>query len=154
MPKVVNIFFSRAPTMGYVFRSGRVVHFMGGQFTTSVQSEIDELNEVCEEYGSNYYLNPDQLTVNPDELDPVAVMYAKMLAQARSVVADATNPARDMGTVEFTSKLEGIANSASIIGMAVDSGTALGTPDSTVSADSSVGAVPVGSIKLATATKV
>lgn len=141
MSKTVNIFFSRAPTMGYVFRSGRVIHFIGGQFTTSNQAEIDELTEVCKEHGSNYYVKEEQLTVDPAQLDPVAVMYAKMLAQARAEVAAAINPARPMGDFEV-GKLEGIANTNTVRGLVAESSVA--APE--------VHAVAAGSIKVASAT--
>lgn len=120
MSKLVSIFFSYAPTMGYVFRSGRVIHFIGGQYTTTIKAEIEELNEVCAEANSNYYVKEGQLTIDPDQLDPVAVMYAKMLEQARAEVAAATNPDRNMGETS-QGKLEGIANSSSIRGLAADS---------------------------------
>ena len=134
-PKMVNIFYSRAKTMGYVFRSGRVVHFVDGKFTTTNKAEIAELSEECEANPQgNYYIDSEQLTIDADQLDPVALMYAKMLKQAREEVAAATNPARDMGETK-QGKLEGVANTNSIRGLLADS--------------SSPVAVPVGSIKVA-----
>lgn len=118
--KLVNIFFSHASTMGYVFRTGRTIHFHDHQYTTTNQAEIDELNEVCQEAGSAYYVKPDQLTVDPAMLDPMAVIYAKMLEKARLEVAVATNPERDGGNTE-QGKLEGIANSLTIRGLTADS---------------------------------
>lgn len=138
--KLVNIFFSHAPTMGYCFRTGRLVHFVNGQYTTSNKAEIDELNEVCEEPNSNYFIKPDQLTVDPTQLDPMAVLYAKMMEKARAEVAAATDRTRDMGKTEV-GKLEGIANSDTIRGLTAESSAAKVTP------------VASGSIKVASATK-
>ena len=152
MSKLVNIFFSYAPTMGYVFRSGRVIHFIGGQFTTTNQAEIDELNEVCAEAGSNYYLKDDQLTVDSTQLDPMAVLYAKMMEKARAEVAAATNPNRPMGETSFDG-LKGIANSNTVRGLVADSSASMTDSPTTESAPAKVG-VAAGSIKVATATKV
>lgn len=146
MSKQVSIFYSHAPTMGYVFRSGRMIHFLAGQFTTSNQEEIDELNKECAANPTgNYYVNPDQLTVDPEQLDPMAVLYAKMMEKARAEVAAAIDPNRDMGKTE-QGKLEGIANSSTIRGLTADSTAAM--------IDSATTAQPVvaGSIKVATAT--
>ena len=129
--------------MGYVFRSGRVIHFVGGQFTTSNQDEIDELTKECNASpNGNYYIDPQRVTIDPNELDPMAVIYAKMLEKARAEVAAATNPDRDMGTTA-QGKLEGIANSSSIRGLAVESSAEMAPVTKGVA----------GPIKVATATK-
>jgi hypothetical protein len=143
MAKLVSIFFSHAPTMGYVFRSGRVIHFIGGQYTTSVKGEIEELTDECEANpNGNYYVKPDQLTVDQDQLDPMAVLYAKMMEKARSEVAASINPARDMGETTFDG-LKGIANSSTVRGLVQESSVDAGAPTTKVAA---------GTIKVAGAT--
>jgi hypothetical protein len=116
----LTVFKSRAQTMGYVFKSGRSVHFMGGKYATAVKAEIEELTTECENHGSNYYIDSNETQVDSELLDPIAVLRAKIREEERAALMIATNPMRDMGTTA-QGKLEGISNSMSIRGLAADS---------------------------------
>lgn len=116
----LTLFRSHAPTMGYVFRSGRSVHFTEGKFATSNQDEIDELTKECQAGHPNYYIDDGQKTIDSEALDPMAIIRARIREEERAKLLAATNPARDLGETE-QGKLEGIANSASILGLQVQS---------------------------------
>jgi hypothetical protein len=117
----LTVFKSHAPTMGYVFRSGKSIHFMGGRYATAIKSEIDELTEECSSGQSNYYIDSGETTMDASALDPIASLRAKIREEERAILLAATNPGRDMGTTQNTGKLEGISNSNSIRGLQVDS---------------------------------
>lgn len=133
---VMTIFKSRAATMGYVFRSGKSVHFLGGQYATTILSEIEELTQVCNDGHYNFYIDPECKTLDSELLDPLEALRAKIREEERAKLLAATDPSRDMGKTD-ASKLEGIANSSSIRGLQVSSN---GTPVA-------VGAIKVGSSK-------
>lgn len=147
----LTLFKSRATAMGYVFRSGRTVHFVNGEFATSNKAEIEELTAECESGHPCYYIDADQTTVDSEAVDPMAGMKAKWKEEGRLEALKSI--ARDMGETA-QGKLEGIANSATIRGLAVESGTSLapapeqGTPAMTTPI---VAAAPTAK---ATATKI
>jgi hypothetical protein len=143
----LTVFKSRAPIMGYVFKTGKLIHFINGIYATSAKDEIEELTTECENGHPNYYIDENQKTIDSANLDPMAALRAQIREEERAKLLAATNVNRDMGSTTHSGKLEGIANSQSIAGAVVQSeaqGTALGQT------------VPSGSIKVAggaTATK-
>lgn len=106
--------------MGYVFRSGRAVHFVNGEFATSNKTEIEELTAECEAGHPCYYIDNEAKTVDSAALDPMAALKAKWKEEGR--LEALKQQSRDMGETT-QGKLEGISNSATIRGMAVESGT-------------------------------
>lgn len=113
----VTVFKSRAPLMGYCFKSGNVVHFREGIYTTNNKIEIEELTAECENGHPNYYIDPEQRTMDSEQLDPMAVLTARIREEERAkLVAAVGNPMREMGNTG-QGKLEGIGNSHSISGM-------------------------------------
>ena len=139
----LTLFKSRSPEMGYVFRSGRTIHFVAGQFATANQKEIDELNEVCAERHPCFYIDSEQSQIEEEALDPLAAMKAKIREEERLKLLASMN--RDMGETTFNGKLGGIANSSTIRGLAVESGTQQTGP--AVAAESK-NSIPAGSIKV------
>ena len=105
--------------MGYVFRSGRTIHFVDGTFATSNKAEIEELTAECENGHPCYYIDDAQTTITPEALDPMAALKAKWKEEGRLEALKQTN--RDMGETTHSGKLEGIANSKTIVGLVSDS---------------------------------
>jgi hypothetical protein len=108
--------------MGYVFRSGKMIHFINGIYATESKSEIDELTTECENGHPNYYIDKNELAIDSETLDPIAALRAQIREEERIKLLAATNPDRDMGTTA-QGKLEGISNSRSIHGLQVQSET-------------------------------
>jgi hypothetical protein len=144
----LKVFFSKAPTTGYVFKTGRAVHFVNHKYATTIKSEIAELTEECQLSESNYHINPHQLEIDFAELDPIAVIKAKALAEARAEVAAATQITRDMGATDQTAKLSGIANTSDVSGATIASGT----DQQNIGAAVTATAIKVGALSTATAT--
>jgi hypothetical protein len=117
----LTVFKSHAPVMGYAFKDGTVIHFRNHMYTTTSPKEIAELTAECEAGHPNYYIDPEQKTIDSEQMDPLAVLTAKIREEERAKLLAATDPTRDMGATA-QGKLEGIANSASIQGLQVQSG--------------------------------
>lgn len=117
----LTLFKSHAQVMGYVFKSGKTVHFMNGCYATSAKDEIAELTTECENGHPNFYIDPNMKVVDSDKIDPMSVLRAQIREEERAKLLAATNPNRDMGQVPHSGKLEGIGNSASIVGLQVQS---------------------------------
>jgi hypothetical protein len=117
----LTLFKSKAPVMGYVFKSGKMIHFINGIYATESKSEIEELTTECENGHPNYYIDKNELAIDSETLDPIAALRAQIREEERIKLLAATNPDRDMGTTVNTGKLEGISNSRSIQGLQVQS---------------------------------
>jgi hypothetical protein len=108
--------------MGYVFKSGKSVHFIMGKYATANKAEIEELAAECSDPQSNYYIDSGETEVDSAAVDPIASLRAKIREEERAALIAATNPNRDMGTT-VQGKLEGISNSRSVNGLMADSET-------------------------------
>ena len=114
---VMHLFKSRADVMGYVFKSGKSVHFMQGQYATSAKNEIEELIQECENGHPNFFVDPKQKTVVAADLDPMAKIRAQIREEERAKLLAATDINRDMGTTPQDGKLTGISNSQTVAGV-------------------------------------
>ena len=117
----LHLFKSRADVMGYVFKSGKGVHFMQGMYATRAKDEIAELTEECENAHPNFYIDPKQTTVKPEDMDPMAKIRAQIREEERAKLLAATDMNRDMGSTAQDQKLQGISNSQTVAGLAVGS---------------------------------
>ena len=117
----MHLFKSHADVMGYVFKSGKGVHFMQGQYATSAKDEIEELTLECENGHPNFYIDPKQVLVSREELDPLYKIREQIRAEERAKLMAATDINRDMGSTDQNAKLTGIANSSTVAGLIVGS---------------------------------
>lgn len=118
---LLTVFKSQAPTMGYVFKSGKTVHFVNHIYATAAKDEIEEMTAECQNGHPNYYIDSEMKEVDSAQLNPMEVLRAQIRAEERAALLAATNPSRDMGQTEQGGKLEGIANSVTITGLAASS---------------------------------
>lgn len=117
MSQKVNLFKSRPQTIGYVFKSGRTIHFVNHQYTTTAPDEIAELTAECKANSAFFYVEGDGL-VDLESLDPLAGLRKQIEAELIAKMAAQGNPLRDMGTTPQELKVQGIANSQTISGLA------------------------------------
>jgi hypothetical protein len=140
---IANLFKSRASVMGYVFRSGKGVHFLDHNYTTTSEAEIAELNEEVKNGHPDIYIDTDMVTVDTDQLSPMAVLRAKIAEEERAKIMAAIRAGNDMGSTQ-AGRLEGIATSASIVGLQADSTSvapAAAEPSTQVTSGVKVGAI-------------
>jgi len=91
MGTLLHQFQMDASACKYVFKSGEVAIFEGGFYRTSDQKKIDELNaEIAAGIGA-IWVPKDGATVDSDDLDPVAVMKRKIIAEYEANKARANN---------------------------------------------------------------
>ena len=95
--KVFHKFCSNLPSSKYVFRSGKVANFVGGQYLTTVQAEIDELNAEIEAGHPHMYVDTNETTVDSESLDPLAKLRKSIIEQYIKDQQKAVNPENDMG---------------------------------------------------------
>lgn len=142
---VANLFKSRASVMGYVFKNGKSIHFVDHNYTTTAQSEIDELNEEVANGHPDIYVDKDMVTVDTTMLSPMAVLRAKIREEERAAILKAMSAQNAMGSTA-PGRLEGIATSASIVGLQVDSTSLPGQANSAADSSPVTAGVKVGAI--------
>lgn len=124
MSEQLTLFKSRAPIMGYVFRSGRTIHFSNGLFATANQAEIDELNEVCQD-SPCFYIDSGQKTIDSTQLNPVDMLREQLRKELLQEMGAAGDKSRDLGnTPQPDGKLKGIGNTVTAAADAAVSGSA------------------------------
>ena len=65
----------------YIFKTGKVAEFFGGVYRTASDAEADELKkEITGGIGSIWQV-PGQEVVDSDDIDPIAVMKRKIIAE-------------------------------------------------------------------------
>lgn len=131
----LTLFKSKSPVMGYVFRSGKTIHFVAGMYATAHETEIKELTEVCQD-SPNFFIDSAESQIDEEAMNPMSVLKARLRAEWEAEQRIANDAERDMGTSDATGKLGNITTSATLMGAAVASGSAqAGTPVLTVKAD-------------------
>jgi hypothetical protein len=124
---LVHVFKSTMPSINYIFKNGKAAPFVGGIFTTDVQSEIDELEAEVLNRHPHIYIDEAQKIVQSEMLDPLNALRAKFFEEFQKLQAEKTmDPNADMGTSE--SQPVKPASSVDIAPAAAGgSGTALGS---------------------------
>ena len=94
----LHLFKSNLPSSKYVFRSGRVAEFVGGNYLTKNQEEINELTKEISYGHPHIFVEAGRETVAADELDPMSVLRKKIRNELLAEMQEASgNPHRDMG---------------------------------------------------------
>lgn len=96
--KLATIFKARIPSVNYIFKNGKPAIFIQGKFTTTVQSEIDELNAEIEANHPHIYIDENEATIDANLVNPIEALREQIKAELMAEMAAATNPANDMGT--------------------------------------------------------
>lgn len=104
----------------YIFKSGKIAVFLGGYYRTSIQSEIDELNaEIANGIGA-IWVPAEGATINSDDLDPVAVMKRKIIAEYEAEKARSLNNGESFSDTSGSGKPVG-SNAAGVNAVASNS---------------------------------
>jgi len=81
MGTMLHQFRADMPSCRYVFKNGAMAVFENNWYRTSKQVEIDELNAEIAAGLQSIAVIPGQEKIDSDDLDPVAVFKAKIIAE-------------------------------------------------------------------------
>lgn len=118
----LHLFKSSLPSCRFIFSNGKVANFVRGQYTTTLENEIKELEAEVAEGNPHIYIDNSQKTISVEELDPLYAIKKKAIEEYLAQQQKAVNPNNDMGnTVQaaaarpeiLTSR--GVPNAASTI---------------------------------------
>jgi len=65
----------------YIFKDGKIAEFIGGVYRTAIVGEIEQLKKEIEHGVSSIWQVPGQEIVDSDDIDPIAVMKRRIIAE-------------------------------------------------------------------------
>ena len=116
-----NQYFSTRPKISITMPDGGRIYFVGGQYITDKPKEIEFLNEQVALGHPMIYVQKGKETVTQAQLDPLAAVKARAIAEYVEQQAKQQNPARDMGATASTGAGSDIATTATIAPITVGS---------------------------------
>lgn len=114
-----NLFKSQFTSHRYIFKDGKTAAFIDSKYLTDVESEIEELNHEIKLGHPTIYVDPDQVTIDPKDLDPLNAIRKSLREEImQELVSDKgiTNDGADMAA-----KLKGISTSVNTVAAAASS---------------------------------
>lgn len=111
--KQLHLFMSNIPSSRYIFKNGKVANFVGGIYTTSIASEIEELDSEVDNGHPHISIDSSRRVISADELDPMVALKKKLRAEILAEQAAINPPGRDFGQSD-EGKQVGLQTSASI----------------------------------------
>jgi len=107
-PVLKNLYLAHIPHSKYVFTDGSIAIFTGGRYVTDDPGKIAELDKEVRLGNPGIYVDPNARQIDPDMLDPMKVMRAKIIAEfleEQRIAAATQDPNRNMGTSDTRSGL-------------------------------------------------
>jgi hypothetical protein len=120
--KLVHVFKGKMPSFKYIFLNGKEASFINHEFTTDIQSEIDELNAEIASRHPHIYVQEGEETKSSTMVDPLETVRTKAVADYIAAQEVANNKTNDRGTTSLE-KLK-VATSASVVEGSADSTSA------------------------------
>ena len=80
-PQKLDVFYSRIPNSTFIFADGTFAAFTGGRYTTSDKNRAVELQKEIAAKHAYIYQDPLKLQITEAELDPMAEMKARIIAE-------------------------------------------------------------------------
>lgn len=109
---IVRVFKSRVPFCKYLFKNGKEANFIGGVYTTDIETEIEELDTEIKLKHPTLFIDASDKERDTEKIDPLDEIRRKAVADYLAGVAAATNKSNDRGTTE-QGRLN-VANSSTI----------------------------------------
>jgi len=110
---MLNLYKSHLPSCSVIFPNGKSAVFVNGRYATDVEYEINIFDTEIKAGHSHIYKDPNELQVDSEQQDPMAILTAKIRAQVRQEMLEAQLPGRDFGNSDQTQKLN-VANTSNI----------------------------------------
>lgn len=114
-------YFSTRPRISIVLPSGDRISFVAGQYITDKEKEIEYLDEQVKSGHPMIYVKKGSETVTEAQLDPLAAVKAKAVADYMAQQEKQQDPSRDMGNTANSGAGTDVATSRTIAPITVGS---------------------------------
>ena len=116
-----NQYFSTRPKIAITMPLGERIYFVGGQYVTDKAKEIEFLDEQIASGHPMIFVQKGNETVTQEQLDPLAAVKAKAVAEYLAQQAKQQDPSRDMGNTTNAGAGVDVATSRTIAPITVGS---------------------------------
>ena len=107
-------YFSTRPIISIIMPSGNRIRFMAGQYVTDNAEEIEFLDAQIKARHPMIYTKSGQETVTKEQLDPLAAVKAKAIAEFLEQQKKQQDPSRDMGNTAASGAGTDVASTKTI----------------------------------------
>lgn len=114
-------YFSTRPRISMVLPSGDRISFVAGQYITDKEKEIEYLDEQVKAGHPMIYVKKGNEVVTAEQLDPLAAVKAKAIADYMAQQERQQDPSRDMGNTVNSGAGTDVATSKTIAPITVGS---------------------------------
>lgn len=97
---ILHVYRASLPSMNYIFKNGKPATFISGRFTTDLEEEIAELDAEVKARHPFIYIDPEEVTIDSEKLDPMSGLRERIIAEYLARLAEVTDPNNDMGKSE------------------------------------------------------
>lgn len=115
-PKIKTLYLSRLPSCNYVFSSGKIAHFIGGEYFTDDHMEKIELDRLVADSHPHIYQDDKRKEVDVNALSPLEEIKRKAIEEYQASLIDVAN-VESLKEIDVPSpviaKLGGVADSGS-----------------------------------------
>lgn len=114
------VFYNRIPNSNYIFPDGVQAQFVGNRYVTSEKERADILMREIAAGNLHIFVDPNKLQVSKAELDPMAELKARIIAEyeaSRAGGAQLADSSTEQGKLN-------VVNTATIFQAAADSDSA------------------------------
>jgi len=80
-PEKYFVFYNRIANSNYIFPDGSQANFTGGRYATQDEDKAAHLNSVVKQGNPHIFIDPAKLMLTVDELDPMAELKARIIAE-------------------------------------------------------------------------
>ena len=121
MSKQFHQYFSARPKISITMPNGNRIYFQAGSYVTDNEIEIEFLDEQIKLGHPIIYVQKGKELITQEQLDPLAAVKAKAVAEYLEKQNAQQDPSRDMGTTEKSGAGADIATTKSIASITVGS---------------------------------
>ena len=111
---MLNQYFSTIPRISIIAPSGKQILFEGGMYLTDRPDEIEFLDKEVSIGHEMIYTKKGQEKISSKDLDPMAQLREKIIAEYEAKKEAQQSPSRDMGNTAKADPTQGIATSNTI----------------------------------------
>ena len=79
--KIYKVFYCRIPNSNFIFPDGSIAAFTGGRYVTDDPDKAAYLKQQVTLGNPHIYINPEQVEVTAKDLDPLAELKARIIAE-------------------------------------------------------------------------
>ena len=114
-------YFATRPKISIVMPNGNRISFIAGSYITDDENEIKFLDDQIKDKHPMIFVKKGEETVTKEQLDPLAAVKEKVIADYLAKQKEQQDPSRDFGNTEDTGVYSSVATTKTIAPITIGS---------------------------------